>query len=145
MIAALALSASLNLLTPAGREVAGTWSGQVLNCHGNECMAGFSWFEVRNGRYIGRTLAKKYGQTCLSYDPTGWTGTLYKLDRDKYFALNDGATEGYLLHISRDRHTASATYMGIEPGVVETNRFERGPVDVPRLLQFFQPWRCPNP
>ena len=137
-----ALTLALALAQPAGPALNGTWSGTVHNCYGAECMAGFSWFEVKDGRYTGRTLAKKPGQTCLSYDPAGWTGRLYKLDRGKYFALNDGATEGYLLTLGRDRHTASATYMGTEPGVVETNRFERGPVDVPRILQFFQPWRC---
>ena len=134
MIATLALAASLNTLPPA-TGIAGTWAGPVLNCYDDRCMSGFSWFTVgKDGRYHGQTLAKKPGATCLSHDPEGWTGRLYRLGKDTYYAINDGADEGYLLQVSRNRQTASSTYMGTEKDVVESNQFHKTTIALDALL-----------
>ena len=134
MIAALALAATLNTLPPA-TGLRGTWAGPVLNCYSGQCMPGISWFRVdKSGRYHGWTLGKKPGQDCLSYDHNGWTGQLYRLGPNSAYALNDGAAAGYVIQISRDRQTASSTYLGPEAGVIESNHYYRDPGFQPRLL-----------
>lgn len=149
MIATLALSASLNLLTPAGREVAGTWAGPVANCYGvdaSQCMPGYSWFTVdADGAYHGHTIARKPGQGCLSLDADGWTGQLYRLDRQTYLAVNTDGPAGYLIQLSRDRTHGSSTYLGPDAGVLESNHLYRTRLDPDKLLRLVEPYRCPNP
>lgn len=116
-------------------SISGTWAGPVLNCYSGQCMAGFSWFTVaKDGRYHGQTLAKKPGSNCLSHDPKGWTGKLYRLGLDTYYALNNGANEGYILQVSRNRQTASSTYIGTETDVIESNQFFKTTINADTLL-----------
>lgn len=104
---------------------AGQYVGPVLNIYGSAPMSGLSWFTVdREGRYHGRTLARKPSEDCLSYDPRGWTGRLYPIGDNTYFARNDGSAEGYVLQVLPDRRMGASTYMGVEP-VVESNLFFR--------------------
>jgi hypothetical protein len=89
-------------------------------------MNGLSWFTIdKQGKYVGHTLAKKPGADCLSYNAKGWTGRLYKLSRQTYYALNDGATEGYLIQLAPDKQVGSSLYLGAEVGVIEANWFYR--------------------
>jgi hypothetical protein len=129
MIKSLALAASLHALSPppAGDSVLGsTFVGPVINSYSGNAMSGWSWFHIdKSGRYTGHTLAKKPGANCFSYDPAGWTGQLYRLDRQTYFAYNDGADEGYLIGLSPNRMTGASTYFGIAPGVIEANWYVR--------------------
>ena len=127
MIAALTLAAALHALSPppAGDSVLGsTFVGPVINSYSGQAMQGFSWFRIdKQGRYTGHTIARKPGADCLSYDDKGWTGQLYKLSRQTYFAFNDEAHEGYLIQLAPDRRSGSSTYFGAEPGVIEANWF----------------------
>lgn len=144
MIATLALAASLQAL-PAATHFAGTWAGPVLNCYaGQGCMGGYSWFAVdKTGRYHGWTLAKKPGDGCLSFDADGWTGQLYRLNRGTLYAINDGAEDGYILQVSRDRQSAASTYIGAAAGVVETNQlFRSAPIDADLLLALAEAAAC---
>ena len=143
MIAALSLAAALQTLPPA-THIAGTWAGPVLNCYSGQCMPGYSWFEVdRSGKYHGWTIAKKPGDACLSFDEEGWTGQLYRLGRQTLYALNDGAADGYILQVSRDKQSASSTYIGSEAGVIESNHFYRSaPIDTDVLTALVQHKMC---
>lgn len=137
----------MNILTPllaamllkpvtSSDHLAGVWAGTVLNCYQTTCMSGFSWFEVgRSGRYTGRTIGKKPGKDCLSYDQKGWSGRLYRVDQYTYYAVNDGADEGYLLQVSPDRTQAASAYMGTEVDTVETNHFYRTTLRPSRLVE----------
>ena len=129
MIAALTLAAALHTLSPppAGDSVLGsTFVGPVINVYSGNAMSGWSWFVIdKHGKYTGHTLAKKPGANCFSYDPAGWTGQLYRLDRQTYFAYNDGADEGYLIGLSLDRRAGASTYFGTSPKVIEANWFYR--------------------
>jgi hypothetical protein len=120
MIAALTLAAALHSLSPppAHDSVLGsTFVGPVINSYSGANMQGFSWFTIdRNGRYTGRTIA---------YDPIGWTGQLYKLSRQTYFAFNDSSHEGYLIQLAPDKRSGSSAYFGAEAGVIEANWFYR--------------------
>jgi hypothetical protein len=129
MITALVLAASIQGLSPppASDSILGTtWVGPVMNSYSGEAMNGLSWFVIdKQGRYVGHTIAKKPGADCMTYDPGGWTGQLYRLDRQTYYAYNDGAHEGYLIELSPDRKTGASIYYGNEPGVIEANWFFR--------------------
>lgn len=143
MIAALSLAAALQAL-PTATNVSGTWAGPVLNCYSGQCMPGFSWFTVdRTGKYHGWTIAKKPNDACLSFDADGWTGQLYRLGKTTLYALNDGASDGYILQVSRDRQSASSTYIGTEAGVIESNHFFRSaPIDADVLKALTQSGMC---
>jgi hypothetical protein len=127
MIKSLTLAAALHALSPppAGDSVLGsTFVGPVINSYSGAAMQGFSWFTIdKHGRYTGHTIARKPGDDCLSYDPQGWTGQLYRLSRQTYFAFNDEAHEGYLIQLAPDRRSGSSTYFGAEVGVIEANWF----------------------
>jgi len=127
MIGSLVVLASLHALSPppAGDSVLGsTFVGPVINSYSGNAMSGWSWFHIdKSGRYTGHTLAKKPGADCLSYDPQGWTGQLYKLSRQTYFAFNDEAHEGYLIQLAPDKRSGSSAYFGAEAGVIEANWF----------------------
>ena len=134
MITSLYLAASMHMLPPA-KGLAGTYAGTVLNCYHDKCMSGFSWFTVsRDGTYHGQTLAKKPSDACLSHDPKGWTGRLYKLGKHTFYALNDGADEGYILQVSQNKQQAASTYIGTEAGVIESNLFFRTTINPDALL-----------
>ena len=123
--------------------VAGMWAGPVLNCYSGNCMPGFSWFTVaKDGQYHGQTIAKKPGAACLSHDPKGWTGQLYRLGKDTYYAINTDSNEGYFLQVSRDRQTASSTYVGVGVNVVESNQFYRTKINPDALLDVVRQWMC---
>lgn len=142
MIASLALAATLQNLPPA-TGLSGTYAGPVLNCYQGDCMPGFSWFTVsRDGRYHGQTIGKKPGDACLSHDPKGWTGRLYRLGKDTYFALNDGADDGYILQVSRNRQQAASTYMGAESGVIESNLYFKTTINPDALLSVARGRMC---
>ena len=127
MIGSLIVLAALHSLSPppSGDSVLGsTFVGPVINSYSGQTMQGFSWFHIdKAGRYHARTIARKPGDDCLSYDPQGWTGQLYRLSRQTYFAYNDAAHEGYLIQLAPDRRSGSSTYFGSEAGVVEANWF----------------------
>lgn len=129
MIKSLTIAAALHTLSPppAGDSVLGsTFVGPVVNVYSGAAMQGFSWFVIgRTGRYTGHTIARKPGDDCLSYDPVGWTGQLYKLSRQTYFAFNTDSHDGYLIQLAPDRRSGSSTYFGTESGVIEANWFYR--------------------
>jgi hypothetical protein len=129
MIKSLTLAAALHALSPppSGDNVLGsTFVGPVINSYSGQTMQGFSWFQIdKQGRYTGRTIARKPSDNCLSYDAVGWTGQIYKLSRQTYFAFNDESHEGYLIQLAPDRRSGSSTYFGAEAGVVESNWFYR--------------------
>ena len=142
MIASLALAATLHTLPPA-TGLNGTYAGPVLNCYQGDCMPGFSWFTVgKDGRYHGKTIGKKPGDSCLSHDPGGWTGQLYRLGRDTFYAINDDAEDGYILQVSRNRQQAASTYMGTEAGVIESNQFFRTTITPDALLSVARGRMC---
>jgi hypothetical protein len=85
-------------------------------------MGGFSWFVIdKRGKYTGHTLANKPGGNCLSYDEKGWTGRVYKLSRQMYFALNDGAEHGFIIQLAPNKQHGSSIYIGDDVGVIESN------------------------
>ena len=129
MIGSLLLLASLHKLPapPPNDPVLGsTYAGTVLNSYSGNVMQGVSWFTIdKRGGYVAHTIAKLPDADCINYDETGWTGQLYKLNTRTYFAVNTGATEGYVIQISPDRKIGASSYFGTTPGVVEANWFFR--------------------
>lgn len=143
MIGSLVLMATLQHTLPPATGLHGTYAGPVLNCYSGDCMPGFSWFTVaKDGTYHGQTIAKKPGDACLSHDPKGWTGRLYKLGKHTFYALNDGADEGYILQVSRNRQQAASTYMGAESGVIESNLYFKTTINPDALLSVARGRMC---
>ena len=127
MITALTLAAAIGTLQPDDRtdRLTGQWVGPLLNIHVQGAMSGTSWFVVdRNGRYTGHTLARKPWKNCLDYDDKGWTGQLYRLGKHTFFAVNDSATDGYVLHVTPDRRQGASTLLSKDPAI-ESNLFFR--------------------
>lgn len=127
MIAALVLAASIGTLQPADRtdRIAGQYVGPVLNIYEQGAMSGTSWFTVdKNGRYTGHTIARKPWKNCMDYDPEGWSGQLYRLGKHTFVAINDGASDGYVLHVTPDRRQGASTLLSRDPAI-ETNLFFR--------------------
>ena len=127
MITALTLAAAIGTLQPVDRtdRLTGQWVGPLLNIHVQGAMSGTSWFVVdRNGRYTGHTLARKPWKNCLDYDPQGWTGQIYRLGKHTFVAINDGAPDGYVLNVTKDRQYGASTLLSRDQAV-EMNLFFR--------------------